>query len=630
MAVTPKQWKHYFALREAGWVMKRAALEAGIGYSTARAKEHGLKDSSGKAWAAAKEPEELPTALDLESLSEVAREALEDIELFARLYFGALIMPWQVEATDLIVELLDTDEEEWVVINCPPGSGKSTFFTKIIPAWLTCKRRHIRGLIGSASMGMAKQYCGELRDILASPVPISQPAEAIKRGYAVQPERCLVTDFGIFKSSDRKWASDAFFVEQHGGAMFGAKEPTWQAFGRGSTFIGARVDFCIWDDLYDPDSYRTEDAKQTLRTWFDQYAETRLEPGGLFVLQGQRLEADDIYRYALDKKAIEFDDDGEEIGSKPKYRHVKFQAHYEDRCTPENHKRTAAPYPEGCLLFPKRLTWPKLRAVQENDAENFEVVYQQNERAPGGVLVEKLWVQGGKGIDSVTGAEVEFPGCWDNDRGLAELPRGLSRPYLSFVTADPSPANFWAIQWWVYHPETQQRFLMDAERKRMGAPDFIDYKLDSRRFEGMMEDWQLRSIQAGAKITHWIVEENAAQRFMLQYDYAKTWLRNNGVTLIPHQTNRNKNDPKIGVTSVGPHWKYGRVRLPGRQHDPGRMKAQYLVSEVTRYRLDGRPTGTDDQVLAEWFGEIRLPEIRRRMLTEKKQKVDTRRPSWAA
>lgn len=607
--VTPDK-KRVFATRlRDGWSIADSARAAGVSYAWAKAYAKGLKNSSGREWAASGQEQESAEPVPLGELCPEAQAALEDITMFARLYFGAVVMPWQVEATSIVTALLDTPDEEYLVINCPPGSGKSTFFTKILPAWLTCKRRHIRGMIGSAAMTLAKQYVGELRDIFASPAPLSQNPEAIQRGYAVSPERCLVTDFGVFKDADRKWASDSFFVQQHGGQLFGAKEPTWQAFGRGSKFIGARVDFCIWDDLYDPEDNRTEDAKEGLRRWFDQYAETRIEPGGLFVLQGQRLEANDIYRYALDKVTVSFDAEGEETGERrPKYHHIRFQAHYEDRCSPEHHRNSAPPYPDGCLLFPRRLPWQKLRAVKENSPEEYEVVYQQGESAPGQFLVDKVWVEGGRYVDE-HGMLVEAPGCWDPERGLGEIPKGLTAPFLSIVTADPSPSKYWAIQWWVYHPETQHRYLLDAERKVMGADDFIDFELATKTFTGMMPDWQERSIAAGAPIRYWIVESNAAQRFMLRYDFARTWLGQNSVDLIPHDTNRNKWDSQIGVTTLGPHWRYGRVRLPGRLHDTGRLAAAKLVSEVTRYRKDGKPSGSDDQVMAEWFLEVRLPTI---------------------
>ena len=47
------------------------------------------------------------------------------------------------------------------------------------------------------------------------------------------------------------------------------------------------------------------EAKQNLRTWWDSEAETRLEPRGLLLVQGQRIQHDDLYRYCLDKKKLD-------------------------------------------------------------------------------------------------------------------------------------------------------------------------------------------------------------------------------------------------------------------------------------------------------------------------------------
>ena len=78
-----------------------------------------------------------------------------------------------------------------------------------------------------------------------------------------------------------------------------------------------------------------------------------------------------------DKKAIEFDADGEEIGRRPKYTHVKFKAHYEDRCSTENHKVTAPPYPE--LDQDRGLRWPRLDRACGSDGERGLVLHDAAE-----------------------------------------------------------------------------------------------------------------------------------------------------------------------------------------------------------------------------------------------------------
>ena len=207
----------------------------------------------------------------------------------------------------------------------------------------------------------------------------------------------------------------------------------------------------LWDDLYDPRKMRTADAREDLKRWWDEVAETRLEPGGLLVLQGQRMAPDDIYRYALDKEALlEDDDDFEEevpeslqLNGK-RYHHILYKAHYEDRCE-KNHKVSSDPYPDGCLLYPRRLNWRKLTHIQQSTPDRFAILYQQEDSDPASVLVDPLWVSGGKGSDGV-----EYLGCWDSDRDLWELPRSLPGDVVIVATADPSPSKYWALQVWAY------------------------------------------------------------------------------------------------------------------------------------------------------------------------------------
>jgi hypothetical protein len=73
--------------------------------------------------------------------------------------------------------------------------------------------------------------------------------------------------------------------------------------------------------------------------------------------------------------------------------------------------------------------------------------------------------------------------------------------------------------------------------------------------------------------------------------------------LVPHETGTNKSDPKLGVTALAPHWRYGRVRLPGK--GAGRAKSLKLVDEVTKWPM-GR---TDDTVMAEWMFEWNRPRL---------------------
>jgi hypothetical protein len=218
-----------------------------------------------------------------------------------------------------------------------------------------------------------------------------------------------------------------------------------------------------------------------------------------------------------------------------------------------------------------------------------------------------------------------FPGCWDDDRATGTVPPGLSRPLMSIVTADPSPAKYWSVQWTIYQPATELRYLIDMERRAMGANDFLDYIIASNTYVGLLEDWWQLSKKLRVPITHVIVEQNAAQRFLLQYDYVKKWQALRGVRIVPHNTYNNKTDPQFGVQATLPQvWRFGRIRLPGDRASGSRERMMPLVREVTHYP----ETVTTDCVMAQWFFEFNAPRLRREQQTQQQDPPKFSRPSW--
>jgi hypothetical protein len=199
-----------------------------------------------------------------------------------------------------------------------------------------------------------------------------------------------------------------------------------------------------------------------------------------------------------------------------------------------------------------------------------------------------------------------FPGCWDNERRICELPKGLQGPLLSVASVDPSPSKFWAIVWEVIQPATGLRFVMDLFRNTLDASAFLDFNAQDRVYYGIMEDWQRRSSALGLPITHWIVEQNAAQRFMLQYEHFRTWMQRRNVRVIGHDTGRNKADAEYGFeASLQPIFRRGLLRLPGFHDNVSRIASLRIVDEATRYP----ESPTDDTLMAIWFIEYNLRNI---------------------
>jgi hypothetical protein len=164
---------------------------------------------------------------------------------------------------------------------------------------------------------------------------------------------------------------------------------------------------------------------------------------------------------------------------------------------------------------------------------------------------------------------------------------------------------FWAVQWWLYQPKTKLRYLIDMERIKLTAEELLGYDVSSREYYGLMEQWQNRSWELGYPISHWIVEINAAQRFLLAHDFIRKWQAYHGTNVVPHTTNRNKLDDNLGVEGLlPPLWRSGSVRLPTMRDN---WKTLAFVDEMTSWTRD-KKNGTD-LVMAHWFAELHMPAL---------------------
>ncbi len=633
--VTPGQKKKYFTFRAEGSSIAVSAQRAGFSESTALRFERQTRINP--EWTPNKEAAEmlranrlrreavaeskLPGPVPLDRLNPEAKRALEDFDYFRRRYFGRISMPWQILAANDLVQLLHTDEREFVDLNEPPGSGKSTLLTDF-KAWLICRDRTVRVLTGSATQSLARRQLMRLRRSLERMVPLTADPKDIARGVAIDAESTLPKDFGRFKPTDKElWNQDAFIVMQHEGmGAIEDKEATCTAYGIDTEFTGGRFDYVEWDDLVSPKSVGSAQYREDLESIYVKTCEARVEPSGLMVLSGQRLAADDLHRFVLDMVRPPEDEDDEldedevreaiEQGdrSNMKYRHIVFKAHYEDRCKNE-HTKASKPFPDGCLLDPRRLPWRDLASAQANNPSEYSLVYQQEDADPAQALVKREWVYG----------DENHLGCVDYDRDQWELPEGVSfHDCVVFATADPSPTMYWSVQAWCYHEPSKSMILLAHVRKKMRMPEMLDRDIHGN-YTGIMEEWRKISDRIGFPIGTWIVEHNAAQRFMLQQSLLRDWRLVHGVEVRPHSTTMNKADPHYGVWTMANLWRLGRVRLPMRDGD-ARMSSMKLIEEVLVYD-HGR---TDDCVMAMWMGHWNLPDL----ALPEDTSTDIERPSW--
>lgn len=608
--VTPEEMQQYILLRQMGETQTSAAKILGRSREWANGFEQRLPVDIRQTLPNAAMPKPPKVPASRESLSSPALRALEDFELFRRRFFGRVSTPWQIEAGQTCKDLLATEDKEFVVINCPPGAGKSTLIHDIV-VWLIARDRSVRILMGSRTERQAVGYSSRVKKALERKTPMEAKDDERRRGLAVDAEGVLAKDYGPFQPTIHTdiWRREMFTVVQERETPTDEKESTVSAFGMDSGQLGWRVNAVFWDDLVDRSTVKTEAAVEAQRMWYEDEAETRLEPGGLLVLCGQRIAANDLYRHCLDMPAasfteLDYGDEELDLESAPrKYHHIVYKAHDETKCTKDHKPGEAKPQPEGCLLDPVRIPWRELRHLMGAREQKYRVLYQQEDVDPAAVLVPKLWIDGGR--DPATG-EV-FAGCWDKERRLCQLPEGLRPPLVSVATCDPSPSRYWAVEWIVYQPATGFRFLMDLERRAMDAPDFLDWSQATNSHSGLMESWQKRSAGMGLPIQWWVIEQNAAQRWLFQYEHFKTWQAKHSVRVIGHDTHGvNKADPEYGLEGrLKPIFRDGLIRLPGSQDGATRTAALKLVDEATKYP----DSSTDDTLMALWFFEHNLRQM---------------------
>ena len=645
MAVTEGQRQTFIKYRERGCSIPVASAKAGFHPSTGKRIEAVLRNPA--EWTPAKEAgggvagqgmrhtelvaqAKLPGPIPLDKLCAEAKAALRDFDYFRRRYFGRVSSPWQLEAIDELTRLVKTDDREFADMNEAPGLGKSTLLADF-KSWLICQDRTIRMLVGSATQPLARRQMSRTRRALERMTPLRGDPKLIELGLALDCTTTLARDFGRFKPLDREaWNQDAIIVMQHEGmGAIEEKEPTLSAYGIGTEFTGGRFNFVEWDDLISPELVASAPYREGLEQIYVKTCEPRLEPGGLMILSGQRLASDDLHRFVLDMVSPSDDEDEDddtttlvegprEDRSNMKYKHIVFKAHYDELCKgKETHAKSSPPYPVGCLLDPRRLPWKEVRTMMANNEGEFLLVYQQQDADPDKALVPRAWING----------DGDFVGCLDHDRDLWEIPADPRSPIgdplsyrdgIVFATADPSPTMYWSVQCWFFHLPTNQLILLDHVREKMKAPEMLERNA-AGQFVGLMERWQRRSEAMGFPIGTWIIEENAAQRFMLQYSFVRDWRIAHGVDIKPHTTVSNKADPNYGVWTMQQPWRLGRVRLP-MKHGDAAIASTYLIKEVVVY-----PKGrTDDCVMAMWMGWWNLPDLSiREDILE-----DVDRPAW--
>ena len=118
-ATTIDKWTDYLVLRRRGHSLFGSAKDCGLSYHACRDAENGKAPRNYVAALERLGGEISPEIPSYDELCPEAQAAYDNIEIFAKRYFGIILQPWQIEATERIMALMDTEYEEYAVINAP-------------------------------------------------------------------------------------------------------------------------------------------------------------------------------------------------------------------------------------------------------------------------------------------------------------------------------------------------------------------------------------------------------------------------------------------------------------------------------------------------------------------------------
>lgn len=212
-----------------------------------------------------------------------------------------------------------------IIINVPPGHGKSHLCTEIFPTWYLGNHPKHDVMVASYAASLASGFVRWQRNTIDS-VDYREVFPDVHPGD--------------------KWTEDDWELLQ-GGSGMGA--------GVDGGFTGRRANVVIIDDVYKNfQAAMSEVTQETVWNWYRFVIRTRLAPNGVIIIVNTRAAKNDLSGRLLERN---------ETGVKVTWDHVLFPALNAD----------------GSVLFPNLYSVAEINDIRTDLGEDiFQTVYQQN------------------------------------------------------------------------------------------------------------------------------------------------------------------------------------------------------------------------------------------------------------
>lgn len=491
-----------------------------------------------------------------------------------------------------------------ICILLPAGHGKSTLISKWYTIFCIAQNPNIRLIL-----------------IMKSDEEVSFYAKSIRRELA--GNHALIRDWGPFvpRGRDAVWSNDAIEVAQR---QITEPQPTIEFASAKSIdqVLGHRCDKYLGDDIVTPKTVNTEELREKQKVDFNMGIDTGPQPlwdlddNGQWINKPEHIfwpEAKDYppglapvyWSGGLIGTVFHPEDLLHEKGRSPidlvpgkMYRGNAdgWKMMYYD-CF-EHDPETNVPledkpiWPERWVAGPRVPGKESLSEKRAQGEKEFNCRYRNIAVADSDLTFKRWWI---KGTD-----DGEFPGCLNRRRSLSELPKHENPLWVVAQGLDPSTGRKKKGSTWSSYlvlasdlNEAQhKRYLLDLERGQLGFDDILK---------------NLYDFHTGYGCTLSVVEQNAAQKWLLDNHTVQGWIMNEKLRIIGHETQAgNKNDPVMGVMSMDAMVKNGWLDIPY-QTPEDRDKVGPFLDQLYMF-----PQGVFDWVMALWFAHLGIGDQRRK------------------
>lgn len=445
------------------------------------------------------------------------------------------------------------------VIRMPVGASK-TFLMGAVTLFLLGQNPSARGAIVSAAQVQSAKPLGAVRDYIDESLPLRLVFPGLRRSP---------------RSAD-PWTQTALTVARHAGI----RDPSLRAVGLDGALAGARLSWCVVDDILDRENTSTPGGRAKVYEFFDSTVLSRIDPDGRIVVTNTPWHPKDI-TYVLEKAGwptLTMDIEGNiHLANCPDWDTPDIRP---GKRPGEWYRLAAHDHPtfdaaEAVPMWPGHFDREYIeRKRAKHLPHRFNNLFMCKARDDETARCKVEWIDKCKaqGAGLLMAADYTGPNPTVTGVDLA-VQQGTAHDETAWFTFELLPNG--------------KRRVLDIESGRFDGPTIVAKTIrKSRQFNSIVR-----------------VENNAAQDYIRQFMLAS----NASVPVKAHTTGRNKAHPEFGVEGLFIELQNGAWIIPC---DRGTLRPHSQVYKWIEQCLDYEPgKHTGDLLMASYFAREQARDL---------------------